>query len=306
MDKILIIDDSAFQARTLSAILEEEYEITCTRKGDEGIELAADWNPALILLDVIMPDLDGFEVLKRLKENIRTKDIPAIMITSLSGIGNEERGLRTGAVDYITKPFYPMIVKARVCTHIKLYHYQKLIKEQAMIDELTGIPNRRSYEERSRMEWNRAIRSQNPLSIVLMDIDKFKLYNDCFGHPAGDKVLTLVAKTIHGSLKRASDFAGRYGGEEFVLIIPENTAETAYTLVKRVRQAIEDLKIPFLPEENMPYVTISAGGVTIIPQKQEQYETYLKIADMMLYDAKKRGRNQVVWSNGTGEQWLEK
>lgn len=306
MDKILIIDDSVLQAQALRGILEDEYEISYSRKGAEGIETAVNWEPALILLDVIMPDLDGFEVLKRLKERAQTKDIPVIMITSLSDMGNEERGLRTGAVDYITKPFYPLIVKARVCTHIQLYHYQKLIKEQALIDEQTGIPNRRSYEERSRMEWNRAVRTQKPLSIVLLDIDKFKRYNDTFGHPAGDKVLTMVAQALRGCLKRASDFIGRYGGEEFVLIIPENEADTAYALAKRVRQAVEALQIPFLPEEKMPFVTISAGGVTIVPKKQEQYETYLKIADMMLYDAKKMGRNRVVWSCGSGERWLEK
>lgn len=306
MNKILIIDDSILQAQALKSILEADYEITYSRRGREGIELAAEWEPELILLDVIMPDLDGFEVLRKLKERAQTKDIPIIMITSLSDIGNEQKGLMMGAVDYITKPFYPLIVKARVHTHIELYRYQKLIKEQALIDELTQIPNRRSYEERSRMEWNRALRTQSPISIVLLDIDKFKLYNDTFGHPAGDEVLIQVAKALCSNLKRASDFIGRYGGEEFVLIIPENDADTAFSLAKQVRQSVENLKIPFLPEENMPYVTISAGGVTVNPRKQEKYETYLKIADVMLYDAKKLGRNRVVWSSGSGKQWLEK
>ena len=218
MEKILIVDDSILQAAQLKAILEDEYDITIAQTAEDGLGLVNSEDFSLILLDVVMPGMDGFTLLKKLQEEIITQSIPVILITSLVDVAHEQRGLVLGAVDYIAKPFSPMIVKARVNTHIKLYHYRRQAEQQSMIDQLTGIANRRRYEQYSAEKWNEAIRLHVPFSICMFDIDRFKVYNDTFGHPAGDKVISAVAQTAASYLKRSMDFLARYGGEELSLI----------------------------------------------------------------------------------------
>ena len=227
------------------------------------------------------------------------------MITSLSGVADEQHGLVLGAVDYITKPFEPLIVKARVNTHIKLYRYRRQAEWQSMIDQLAGIPNRRRYEQYSTMKWSEAIRLHIPFSICMFDIDRFKVYNDTFGHPAGDKVIAAVAQTAASYMQRSTDFLARYGGEEFVALFLGGSSEQIFEYLKKVRQAIEDLHIPH-DSSVAKWVTISIGGVTIVPNKGDDYQLYLKIADTMLYDAKKNGRNMVVWADETLNQMWEK
>ena len=188
MEKILIVDDSILQAAQLKAILEDEYDITIAQTAEDGLDLVNSADFSLILLDVVMPGMDGFTLLKKLQEEIITQSIPVILITSLVDVAHEQRGLVLGAVDYIAKPFSPMIVKARVNTHIKLYHYRRQAEQQSMIDQLTGIANRRRYEQYSAEKWNEAIRLHVPFSICMFDIDRFKVYNDTFGHPAGEDI----------------------------------------------------------------------------------------------------------------------
>jgi len=294
MDKILAIDDSPVQVKLLKQILEEQYEVTTCLTAQDGIAAALTGEFSLILLDVIMPDMDGFAVLKELKEASQTKHTPVILITGLTDVQNEEKGLVLGAVDYITKPFYSLIVKARVDTHIKLFHYQELMRSKAMVDELTGVANRRSYEENSLLRWRDAIRLGLAFSVCMMDIDKFKVYNDTFGHPAGDRVLATVAKTVSMRLRRSTDFFARYGGEEFVAIIVGQDAHRAPEYMEEVRQAVEDLHMPHNPTVSK-WVTLSMGGVTVMPKEGDSFDTYLKIADTVLYDAKRFGRNQVKW-----------
>lgn len=305
MDKILIIDDSAVQAEFLRSILKEDYEVSVYNTGKEGIQAAKEGGYSLILLDVIMPDMDGFTVLRELKGTELTKYVPIILLTSLAEEQYEERGLLLGAVDYVAKPFSPVIIKARVNTHIHLYHYQKEFKQQALVDDLTGVANRRCYEGASVAKWREAVRFGLPFSVCMFDIDKFKLYNDTFGHPAGDRVIASVAKTAASYFQRSTDLFARYGGEEFVAVFMGNDAQSAYEFLKTIRQAVEDLHI----KHNSPvseWVTISVGGVSLVPKSEDSYETYLKLADTMLYDAKRLGRNRVVWSNGGKEQWIEK
>lgn len=301
MDKILAIDDSPVQAKLLKQILEEQYDVTTCLTAQEGMKAALTGEYSLILLDVIMPDMDGFEVLKLLQTASQTKYTPVILITGLTDVQNEEKGLVLGAVDYITKPFYSLIVKARVNTHIKLFHYQEEMRSQAMVDELTGVANRRSYEETSLLRWRDAIRLGLTFSVCMMDIDKFKVYNDTFGHPAGDRVLATVAKTASLCLRRSTDFFARYGGEEFVSIIVGHDAGNANEHMEKVRQAVEELHIPHNPTVSK-WVTLSMGGVTVMPKEGDSYDTYLKIADTMLYDAKRFGRNQVKWYMRDGGQ----
>ncbi len=305
MEKVLIVDDSAVQAAKLKSILDEEYDITVAQTPEKGLQLASQGEFSLILLDVVMPGMDGFTLLKLLQETIITKSVPVILITSLSDIIHEQRGLTLGAVDYITKPFHPLIVQARVRTHIKLYKYRQQVERQSMTDQLTGVANRRRHDEYSAIKWSEATRLRHPFSICMFDIDHFKKYNDTFGHPAGDKVIASVAKVISEHLQRSTDFCARYGGEEFVAFMLGDSGEKAFGHLKSIRQKVEDLHIPHDPA-TAQWVTVSIGGVTIIPQKENSYDAYLKIADTMLYDAKRFGRNQVVWADEKLRQMREK
>ena len=305
MEKILIVDDSVVQTAQLKSILEDEYSVTTACTAEEGLRRASNENYSLILLDVVMPGMDGFTLLKRLQEEIVTQRVPVILITSLSDVTHEQRGLIMGAVDYITKPFNAAIVKARVNTHVKLYRYRRQAEQQSMTDQLTGIANRRRYESYSRKKWKEAIRLGAPFSIFMFDIDRFKVYNDTFGHPAGDKVITTVAQTAASHLQRSTDFFARYGGEEFVAFSLGDSAEQIFGHLKKIRQAVEDLHIPHAPSKSQ-WVTVSIGGATIIPKLESSYDFHLKVADAMLYDAKKLGRNRVVWVNENMEKLIER
>lgn len=305
MEKILIVDDSMVQAAQLKSILASDCEVSIAQRAEEGLEQAGAGGYSLILLDVIMPGMDGFMLLKKLQEQDATRHIPVILITSLANIEHEQHGLTLGAVDYIVKPFHPLIVKARVNTHIKLYQYRKQVEDQSMTDQLTGVANRRRHDRYSVVKWQEASRLHVALSICMFDIDKFKVYNDSFGHPAGDKVIAAVAKTASAYLRRSTDFFARYGGEEFVAVLMGDEAEKAFEHLKTIRQAIEDLHIPHNPSVN-PWVTVSIGGITVVPKREQSYDTFLKIADTMLYDAKRFGRNQVVWADEALNQWREK
>ena len=303
MEKILIIDDSPLQAAQLSDILSDEYEIETEQSAEAGFELARAGNYSLILLDVVMPGMDGFTLLKILQEENNTKTVPVIMITALSDIEHEQRGLTLGAVDYISKPFSPLIVKARVDTHIKLYNYRRQVERQSKTDQMTGIANRRRHDEYSVEKWKESVRLRTPFSICMFDIDHFKLYNDTYGHPAGDKVISTLAKTVSFHLRRSTDFFARYGGEEFIALLIGNNAASCFEFLKKIRQSVEELHIP----HNSPvsqWVTVSAGGVTLVPKNEDIYDDYLKLADSMLYEAKRLGRNRVLWCDEKKE-WLQ-
>ena len=305
MDKILIIEDSRAQAEYLKSILTADYEVTICLSGEDGFRKAKGEAFSLIFLDIIMPDVDGFSLLRRFQETALTRHTPVILVSGLADVQHEEKGLTLGAVDYITKPFSPITVRARASIHIKLHHYQMQFMQMATIDQLTGVANRRRYEDESILKWREATRLGLTFSVCMFDIDKFKVYNDTFGHPAGDKVISAVAKTASSFLQRSTDFFGRYGGEEFVAILIGNDAPSAFSFLKSIRQAVEDLHIPHDPSVS-PWVTISGGGVTLLPKDGDSYEDYLKVADNMLYKAKHNGRNMVVWSDAGKEEWQER
>ena len=304
-EKILVIDDSTVQLEYLYSILGGDYQITTCLTAEEGLARAKEGGFSLILLDVVMPDMDGFTLLQHLKATALTRHIPVILLTSLADVQYEERGLLLGAVDYVAKPFSPVIIKARVNTHVQLYLYQTRFREQALVDELTGVANRRRYEAECQIRWQEAVRFQLPFSICMMDIDHFKLYNDTFGHPAGDQVIASVAQTAASRFRRATDLFARYGGEEFVAIFMGNDGPSAFAFLKSIREAIEGLHIPHNSPVS-PWVTVSIGGVSLVPKSEDDYATYLKLADTMLYDAKRMGRNQVVWYSENKEQWRER
>ncbi len=209
MEKILIVDDDRLHAARLKSILEDEYEITVAETAEEGLYFIGTENYSLILSDVVLPGMDGFALLKKLQEEFMTQSIPVILFTSLSDARDEERGFSLGAVDYIMKPCHPLVLKARIKTHINLYKYRKQVEYQSRIDQLTGVANRRQHDYYSTVKWSEATRLQIPFTVCMFDIDRFKVYNDTFGHPEGDKVITAVAKTASRYLQRSTDFFAR-------------------------------------------------------------------------------------------------
>ncbi len=291
---ILIVDDSSFNNALLSDILKDEYQIRTVTNGNAAFDIAFSQEPpALILLDVVMPEIDGYEVCKKLKANDFTKNIPVIFITARVNEEDEIYGFSLGAVDYISKPYNPVIVKARVRTHMELAMYREYLEAISYLDGLTGIPNRRRFDERFELMWNIARREKNVLSVVMMDIDNFKKYNDIYGHQAGDDCLIKVAKELEKTIQRKTDFIGRYGGEEFVCILPNTDKDNAVLVAEQMRQNIMKLNVEHKGSEVSDIVTISLGVASFIPDKESKASDLLELADAALYCSKESGRNKV-------------
>jgi diguanylate cyclase (GGDEF)-like protein len=289
---VMIVDDNPINIRVLSEAIEEQCVIVFATSGVEALQMAEKTLPDLILLDIMMPDMNGYQVCRYLKANQLLQEIPVIFITALSQQEDEIAGLRLGAVDYIAKPFNADIVRLRVQTQLELKRYRDLHARIALQDGLTGIPNRRAFDQTLKREWLRAERTQGKLSLVLIDIDHFKMYNDTKGHLAGDDCLKQVAWTIRDAL-RASDFPARYGGEEFACILPETDEEGALTSAERIRDRVEALLLPHEASPVLPFVTISLGTATITPSQETSPEQLIGLSDRMLYQAKDQGRNRV-------------
>lgn len=294
LPKILIVDDEKANLKVLSDLLKDEAEITLAKTGEQAIEKAKNYHPDLILLDVVMPGMDGFEVISRLKSLEQLQSIPIIFITGLTDQAFEEKGLNLGACDYILKPFHARIVKARVRMHLQLVKQRKMLEDLALIDPLTAIANRRKYNEMLDIEWRSAMRNDDWLSIAMLDIDKFKDFNDRYGHAIGDEVLYKVASTIAQQLNRSRDFVARYGGEEFVVLMPNTEREGAERIAEQIRCAVANINISEWVGDDLS-LTLSIGGVTLKPTKQMDVEKVVDDADKLLYQAKSNGRNQIQW-----------
>lgn len=287
--KILIIDDSADAlAVAKTRLAHEGHEILCAGGGKEGLETAGREKPDLILLGLDMPDLNGFEVCRRLKADADLCMIPIIFLSSSGGPEEKVKGLDMGAVDFVTKPFDVFELRARVNAALRTKQMQDLLIEHAKIDPLTGLPNRRALDERLAQEWSRLLRHGGHLVVIMADIDHFKNVNDQFGHPAGDEVLRQVARLLADGC-RESDMAARYGGEEFVVVAPETTAQAAADFAERLR-----LSICSRPREvrgKVVEVTVSFGVADHEGRKTP--EELVQAADEALYRAKAAGRNCV-------------
>ncbi len=295
--RILIVDDEKMNLKVLADVLKKEYSLVLARSGVQALKHIYDNTaPDLILLDVMMPDMGGYEVIKHLKEDNKTKDVPVIFVTALDSIEDEEHGLTLGAVDYITKPFSPPIVQMRVRNHLRFVHQYKLLDQLAHLDGLTEIPNRRRFEEVFKKESARAARNGTPLSLAMVDVDFFKQYNDHYGHATGDRALQAIAKTLQKMVKRPADLAARYGGEEFVIILPETDFTAAKSLAEQARQAVAGLRIPHDYSEAADHVSICIGMVTVVLDSSCDPLNMLVQADQNLYHAKQNGRNRVVAS----------
>jgi diguanylate cyclase (GGDEF)-like protein len=290
---LLLVDDEKSNLKLLTYILGTEYTIYTAVNGASAIEKAKEYIPDLILLDILMPEMDGFETLSELRKSAKTQKIPVIFITGLNSSKDEEKGLSLDAADYIVKPFSAMIVKLRVRNQIQIVNQLRTIERLSMIDQLTNIPNRRSFDERLSAEWNRSIREQKPISILILDVDKFKDFNDKYGHQLGDVMLQAIANILSRLSRRSSDFAARWGGEEFVVLLPNTQLTVALDIAEKIRKDIENEEI--LCAGNITInVTVSIGINTQIPAQADSIDTFFSCADKALYAAKEAGRNRVM------------
>lgn len=299
--RILIVDDEPINIKLLAGELTADYDVVFALEGEDALEIAGSGESVdIILLDIMMPGLNGYEVCRRLKASPQTLHIPVIFITTMSLEEDETRGLEIGAVDYITKPFSMAIVKARLKTHLELKQHRDRLEKLSSMDGLTGIANRRRFDEQIDREWKIAAREASPVSLIMIDIDCFKHYNDRYGHIAGDECLKMVAETIRSSVRRPSDLAARYGGEEFAAILPKTDAQGAAGIAEAIRGNVAALQIPHDTSEVAPHVSVSLGVATTMASAHETSAYLVGIGDKALYEAKRSGKNRVVCHDDSG------
>ena len=294
---LLIVDDSEMNIVILTRMLNRNYNIISAKNGNIAIESANTYLPDIIILDIIMPGMDGYDTIAELKKSEVTRHIPVIFITGLNRPEDEEKGLALGAADYIIKPFSEAVVKLRVHNQIRMLDYIRTIENLMMTDQLTKMPNRRSFDERLQTEWNRARRKTSPVSILIIDIDHFKKYNDAYGHPQGDVVLQVAAEIFMKTIRCSGDFAARWGGEEFIVLLPDTELDDALIVAERIRHNIEHTEI-FRDNGEKDKITVSIGVNTQIPDEQILIKDFIHYADDALYNAKKEGRNRVCKYGG--------
>lgn len=291
---ILIVDDEPANIEILAGTLEAHFEVHFASTGQEALErVVQEPIPDLILLDVMMPDLDGYAVCARLKENRATAGLPVIFVTALGDPHEEERGLNAGAVDYITKPFSPAIVLARVRTHLRIVQTTMRLQHLAITDSLTNLTNRRNFDVALAHEIELLGESQKSLSLVLLDLDHFKDYNDHYGHPAGDECLRLVSSAVSQAV-RPTDLCARIGGEEFAFLLRNTGIADSLVIAERIRLAILNLNIVHAASRVLPHVTASLGVATTSACHEEAALALYRSADAALYRAKTGGRNQIA------------
>jgi two-component system, cell cycle response regulator len=289
MMKLLIIDDNLDSLEVAKVRLaKENVNILCAEGGAAGIEAARRENPDLILLDLDMPGMSGFEVCRALKAEPELCMIPVLFLTGSSTAEDKVKGLDLGAVDYVTKPFDAFELCARVRAALRTKHLQDLLIEHAHIDPLTGLPNRRALLERLQREWARIGRHRGRLSFIMADIDHFKRINDRYGHHIGDKMLQEVARAIARQC-REGDLPARYGGEEFAVVVPDETAPGAARLAERCRQTVADVRLAVGSETVTATASFGVAEATGLPSP----EALVERADEALYHAKNAGRNMV-------------
>jgi diguanylate cyclase (GGDEF)-like protein len=290
---LLIVDDEKMNLMVLNQILSSDYTILTAKTGAEALARAEKLLPDLILLDIMLPDMSGFEVIRSLKASPIASGSPVIFITGLNSVDDEEKGLQMGAVDYITKPFNNTIVKVRVRTHVQILQNVRTIERIGLLDPLTEIPNRRNFDKRMEMELKRAARDKKRMSFMMIDIDHFKKYNDTYGHLQGDVLLKSVAKLLSAQAKRPADMTVRLGGEEFGMLLPDTPIEAAAIVAERARNAIKSAVVQTIDQKDTS-VTVSIGVASIIPGKDTVASDLLSVADKCLYEAKNSGRDRIV------------
>jgi len=289
--RILIVDDERININILNALLKADYKLMAATNGEQAIKAAITGQPDLILLDILMPGMDGHQVCRKLKSNPATRTIPIIFITVMGDAENETMGFALGAVDYIPKPFNNAVVKARVGVHLRLKRQNDMLEKLASMDALTEVPNRRAFDQARTVEWRRCQRDNLPISFIMIDIDHFKQYNDNYGHGAGDECLSRMARAINACIHRPGDLLARCGGEEFVAIMSGTNSEGALQMARQFHAVVADLAISHEHSTVAQHVTISVGVVTTTQADVVTPEQLSEAADKMLYQAKESGRN---------------
>ncbi|WP_373072277.1 diguanylate cyclase [Sulfurimonas sp.] len=285
---VLIVDDMHSNRQILGSSLKSLYNLVYASNGTDALKiLSTDSLPDLILLDIEMPDMDGFEVMEKLKLDNKTNDIPVIFVTGHDDIKNEERALLNGAVDYITKPISPIIVKARVKTHLTIKYQRDQLLHRASHDQLTQVYNRHHLVEEGKKFLSKAIRHNESFCVAILDIDFFKSINDTYGHLIGDEVLKSLATLLKQNI-RAEDVVARYGGEEFVIVFDKCKIEDGQLKADILRMLIARLN----PSDVK--ITASLGITCVKPELHNEFDDILKEADEALYKAKETGRNKVI------------
>ena len=301
---ILIVDDVEDNIEILGDLLTfDGYNVQTARSGESALKRVQESRPDLILLDILMPGIDGYEVCKRLKADPGTNDIPVVFVSSMIDIESKVKGFKSGGVDYINKPFQHAEILVRVNTHITMLRLRKDLEMRnaelerlANTDYLTNLYNRRRFFITAEKIYTEAVRTEYPISITLLDLDYFKQVNDTHGHMIGDQVLIHVAHLIRDYC-RENDMAARYGGEEFAILHPNIDGQATFQVVDRIRESVEDT--PYVNEANEIGLTLSAGIVdSRVSQDYPRVDDLLSLADKALYRAKDGGRNQVVIFDG--------
>lgn len=328
--RVLVVDDALDYLNLLHGLLTQTgFEVTAVQSGILALDIAQAVDPEIILLNVCMPEMDGYEVCRRLKADGSTQSIPVIFVSVLDDVTAKVKAFEAGGVDYITKPFQMNEVVVRLKTHLASYRLLQQLKSQnarlrqevydrlateimlqtanqglqrlAHIDELTQVANRRSFNKALTHEWRRLAREQQPLSLIFCDVDCFKIYNDTYGHQAGDECLRQIASTISTTLRRPGDSISRYGGEEFAVILPNTPIAGAVHVASAIQIAIRALDLVHAGSCVSQVVTLSLGVSTVAPIAELSPMTLVAAADRALYRAKLEGRDRVCVERVCGE-----
>jgi len=292
--RILVVDDAMENIQILHAALQDEHEVLFAMDGPRALEIARSQHPDLILLDAVMPGMDGYAVCKELFAMPETAGIPVIFVTALKSPEDETRALGAGAADFISKPVNAAVVRARVRTQLTVKRQRDALRALILLDPLTGVANRRAFDERLGMEWRRCGRAQLPVSLLMVDIDHFKLYNDHYGHPAGDATLVQVARAMRRAAGRSQDLVARYGGEEFAILLPQLDDQGATGVARRLMHELEMIDVPHAASPTSQRLTVSIGIAAMVPGEHSQAGDLVQVADALLYQAKAGGRNRYV------------
>ncbi len=291
--KILVVDDTEVNIEILLNLLDETYDVFVALDGQTALDIVDECTPDLILLDITMPDMDGYEVCKKLKANKKTKDIHILFITAKTDEDSIEKAYDVGGSDYITKPFRPKELLARVNRELQLQDLKRELKFLASTDPMTKLYNRRYFGKISDHILDLAIREKKDLALIMLDIDKFKNINDTYGHQIGDDVIIELSNKLKEQ-QRKSDIACRYGGEEFVILLPETSLDGAMIVAQKLKREIEQINIKISSSQNLQF-TASFGVSEVYIEKEKNLEPSLKRADNALYEAKESGRNKVCF-----------
>lgn len=292
--RILIVDDVKTNIEILANLLKDKYIIQIATNGKKALDIAFSSNPPdLILLDVIMQGMSGYDVCKKLKESSKTENIPVIFITGKVSVEDEIYGFELGAVDYITKPFSPVVVKARVNNHAELKYHRDYLESISYIDGLTSIYNRRKFDDHLKKKVDECVDSKKTLSLIMIDIDHFKAFNDLYGHQEGDLCLKKISAELSEITAENNGFLARYGGEEFACVFTKKTKSEICEVANKIKESIFNLKIPNKNSSVVPFVTISLGICSIVPDSDKDTQVIIKSADEQLYISKKTGRNKI-------------